>query len=106
MYVCHIFFFFSSRRRHTRCSRDWSSDVCSSDLTQGRRGRAARGAGVGGTSQQEVTQEPLRPHLSERIVAVHRRCAFPRVARGSERLLVNRRSAFLSGVELSFPLAA
>src|SRR2546422_5404799 len=29
-----IFFFFSSRRRHTRCSRDWSSDVCSSDLTR------------------------------------------------------------------------
>src|SRR6266852_3081327 len=26
------FFFFSSRRRHTRCYRDWSSDVCSSDL--------------------------------------------------------------------------
>src|SRR2546429_6732814 len=26
------FLFFSSRRRHTRCSRDWSSDVCSSDL--------------------------------------------------------------------------
>src|SRR5204862_2026436 len=27
------FFFFSSRRRHTRSLRDWSSDVCSSDLT-------------------------------------------------------------------------
>src|SRR2546422_8294808 len=27
-------FFFSSRRRHTRCSRDWSSDVCSSDLAK------------------------------------------------------------------------
>src|SRR5207245_4731804 len=26
------FFFVSSRRRHTRCYRDWSSDVCSSDL--------------------------------------------------------------------------
>src|SRR2546421_214356 len=26
------FFFFSSRRRHTRSDRDWSSDVCSSDL--------------------------------------------------------------------------
>src|SRR6266498_572063 len=26
------YFFFSSRRRHTRCGRDWSSDVCSSDL--------------------------------------------------------------------------
>src|SRR5690606_40488552 len=33
--VCRLFrrfFFFSSRRRHTRFSRDWSSDVCSSDL--------------------------------------------------------------------------
>src|SRR5699024_11887994 len=27
------FFFFSSRRRHTRSKRDWSSDVCSSDLS-------------------------------------------------------------------------
>src|SRR3712207_8593002 len=27
-----VFFFFSSRRRHTRYWRDWSSDVCSSDL--------------------------------------------------------------------------
>src|SRR5690606_40683988 len=27
-------FFFSSRRRHTRFSRDWSSDVCSSDLSE------------------------------------------------------------------------
>src|SRR3989449_1508360 len=30
--ISDVFFFFSSRRRHTRCSRDWSSDVCSSDL--------------------------------------------------------------------------
>src|SRR5207245_6827080 len=33
--LLHLFFylfFFSSRRRHTRCYRDWSSDVCSSDL--------------------------------------------------------------------------
>src|SRR6266478_9359261 len=31
---CHFFFFFfSSRRRHTRFDCDWSSDVCSSDLT-------------------------------------------------------------------------
>src|SRR3712207_2837317 len=29
-----LFFFFSSRRRHTRYWRDWSSDVCSSDLTR------------------------------------------------------------------------
>src|SRR5216683_7184640 len=30
------FFFFSSRRRHTRSDRDWSSDVCSSDLNEGK----------------------------------------------------------------------
>src|SRR5207253_8422511 len=29
-----FFFFFSSRRRHTRWPRDWSSDVCSSDLIE------------------------------------------------------------------------
>src|SRR5258707_9553638 len=34
-----FFFFFSSRRRHTRYWRDWSSDVCSSDLA----GRVRRG---------------------------------------------------------------
>src|SRR5471030_288869 len=33
------FFFFSSRRRHTRCLSDWSSDVCSSDLMDDKRGR-------------------------------------------------------------------
>src|SRR5216683_7450613 len=33
MFYIFFFFFFSSRRRHTRSDRDWSSDVCSSDLT-------------------------------------------------------------------------
>src|SRR3989442_7072999 len=57
-----LFFFFSSRRRHTRCGRDWSSDVCSSDLAlpcrearalagrvsaRPRRGAARRGSGGG-----------------------------------------------------------
>src|SRR5690625_5767542 len=45
---CSLFFFFSSRRRHTRWPRDWSSDVCSSDL---------RNTSMTGTSvDQEVTQ--------------------------------------------------
>src|SRR6266536_1450321 len=39
-----LFFFFSSRRRHTRSTRDWSSDVCSSDL--GDHPRAALACGV------------------------------------------------------------
>src|SRR6266481_838489 len=37
-----FFFFFSSRRRHTRWNCDWSSDVCSSDLMADRRAEAAR----------------------------------------------------------------
>src|SRR5215217_9217470 len=43
-WLSFFFFFFSSRRRHTRYWRDWSSDVCSSDLG----GHA--GAGIGGMS--------------------------------------------------------
>src|SRR6266704_1813402 len=47
----HVYFFFSSRRRHTRSKRDWSSDVCSSDLRPAAghlsrtRGAARRGPG-------------------------------------------------------------
>src|SRR5437016_10143828 len=35
LFFFFVFFFFSSRRRHTRLVSDWSSDVCSSDLTSG-----------------------------------------------------------------------
>src|SRR5690349_23009591 len=48
-------FFFSSRRRHTRSLRDWSSDVCSSDLI-------VLGAGIVGTS--------IALHLAKRGLAV------------------------------------
>src|SRR5256885_7526358 len=45
-----VFFFFSSRRRHTRLQGDWSSDVCSSDLRRdmpaGVSGIEARRAGL------------------------------------------------------------
>src|SRR5256884_666489 len=57
------FFFFSSRRRHTRCSRDWSSDVCSSDL---RGGSAPRGAGRH-TECHRVTRGPH--HGDERLAS-------------------------------------
>src|SRR5207253_6586897 len=43
--VKHTFFFFSSRRRHTRWPRDWSSDMCSSDLL-GQADDGDDGAGV------------------------------------------------------------
>src|SRR6266850_7054664 len=44
-----VFFFFSSRRRHTRLQGDWSSDVCSSDLHEEITSVAA-GIAVGGSA--------------------------------------------------------
>src|SRR5438128_12529982 len=56
MFIVFIFFFFfSSRRRHTRCYRDWSSDVCSSDLHEG----LLHGAGNGVAAAFPRPREPL-----------------------------------------------
>src|SRR5207245_5929986 len=49
-----VFFFFSSRRRHTRCYRDWSSDVCSSDLL------AFSATGLTGTTSSNVVVNPAQ----------------------------------------------
>src|SRR6478752_9662390 len=56
-----LFFFFSSRRRHTRCSRDWSSDVCSSDLSAG----APAAAPAGGAASQPRAATATRTRRSE-----------------------------------------
>src|SRR5699024_11552623 len=70
---CMFYFFFSSRRRHTRSKRDWSSDVCSSDLDRagadGRaRGRQARrllrAVSSGITSCERAASMPARPSES------------------------------------------
>src|SRR5256712_9424086 len=53
-YSC--FFFFSSRRRHTRSDRDWSSDVCSSDLPPA--------VVVARADHQEVVRGGERQHLA------------------------------------------
>src|SRR2546422_489915 len=50
------FFFFSSRRRHTRCSRDWSSDVCSSDLGPRRGGGGPTGLAGSAWRVQSVSR--------------------------------------------------
>src|SRR5690606_40153096 len=52
--------FFSSRRRHTRFSRDWSSDVCSSDL---RTPRAVARATLQARRPGNVVPSPRRPYL-------------------------------------------
>src|SRR2546429_5578519 len=63
-------FFFSSRRRHTRCSRDWSSDVCSSDLVDlDAQGSAQINASFEGTLD--------RPRITGRV---HIENAFARAA--------------------------
>src|SRR3989442_305077 len=58
-----FFFFFSSRRRHTRCGRDWSSDVCSSDLRwlcrSERRAPMAMEARLSLRQSQRVVMTPL-----------------------------------------------
>src|SRR5256884_5650977 len=60
MRVC---FFFSSRRRHTRCSRDWSSDVCSSDLIQ-------EGLGRDKGYEYARTRNPTREVLERNVAAL------------------------------------
>src|SRR5699024_11411199 len=52
----HSLFFFSSRRRHTRSKRDWSSDVCSSDLNWHKRSNSNSALSLPGTYH-------LSPHL-------------------------------------------
>src|SRR6266436_1936117 len=69
------FFFFSSRRRHTRCSRDWSSDVCSSDLEAEAARELARLMQAMGRNQDALTllntAHRLFGRLDARVDLVH-----------------------------------
>src|SRR5207247_7828054 len=66
-----IIFFFSSRRRHTRSTRDWSSDVCSSDLychdNEHRRHLEAAGRGSGPSAGDRVSTYAPFADLRERL---------------------------------------
>src|SRR3712207_7702002 len=59
-----MFFFFSSRRRHTRYWRDWSSDVCSSDLFE------IKGSGMrmGGGAKPFGVDAARVPSLVRRLI--------------------------------------
>src|SRR5215203_3144531 len=56
-----FFFFFSSRRRHTRYWRDWSSDVCSSDLPAFMASLPV--AGISGTLSERMRRPPARGNV-------------------------------------------
>src|SRR5262249_56740677 len=59
-----VFFFFSSRRRHTRLVSDWSSDVCSSDLTAAKADFAQfRDAGYDAYLVRPVRPQSLLTHM-------------------------------------------
>src|SRR6266436_1918520 len=112
-------FFFSSRRRHTRCSRDWSSDVCSSDLSVdlpvnadfesgyarepkdvAENVRLCVETGVAGLSIEDSTGDSSRP-LFELPLAVERLAAARAAidATGSGVLLTGRAECFLVGIK-------
>src|SRR5690606_40400825 len=61
-------FFSSSRRRHTRFPRDWSSDVCSSDLGLGP--RSARRAALHLIKKKDQLMSPLAQAMGEAVAKV------------------------------------
>src|SRR2546421_1001254 len=62
--VSTLFFFFSSRRRHTRFDRDWSSDVCSSDLIES----SSPKGGPSATIKTHHNVGGLRPNLPWKLI--------------------------------------
>src|SRR5207247_5395623 len=76
-YRLFILFFFSSRRRHTRSTRDWSSDVCSSDLQRRlrpHRGRQQHGAENRQTLRRGSHRSPPSHAKSVSAAGETRRC--------------------------------
>src|SRR5207302_8208139 len=89
--------FFSSRRRHTRFSRDWSSDVCSSDLSRRAVARQRVDHGLHERRERVVLEQrlergdrELRPALEIRLRDVLR--AFPRETTRSANAKIGRAS--------------
>src|SRR3989454_4517430 len=93
------YFFFSSRRRHTRLQGDWSSDVCSSDLPSPA-ARAARGSEEVRVEQVRLIQTPQGvARLGERVE--HRGRESERIeAEGVSRVRLDRKSTRLNSSHL------
>src|SRR5690606_3715230 len=101
-----VCFFFSSRRRHTRFSRDWSSDVCSSDLLCRIEGPPDSNRKSTDRSFQSLIpqchQRPIPILGRQRGEVFDRPCRFPVVGDVIRRQLgeVGHRHAFGTGVDV------
>src|SRR5688572_532487 len=88
---CFIFFFFSSRRRHTRFDCDWSSDVCSSDLdrdrAEGHDHRVLEVGREGRVEQQVGVVVERRRHVDEPWVAGQARDLLVGLERGDQHVI-------------------
>src|SRR2546430_11176566 len=67
-YMMLEYFFFSSRRRHTRFDCDWSSDVCSSDLEGAAIGTPA---GIQDVVAENIFAQAFKGALGKRALLVH-----------------------------------
>src|SRR3712207_7857558 len=71
--VSDLYFFFSSRRRHTGYWRDWSSDVCSSDLqVVGEAGDGARAVELAETLRPDLVILDVKMPVLDGIAAAER----------------------------------
>src|SRR5207249_9215339 len=86
MFVFFFFFFFSSRRRHTRSKRDWSSDVCSSDL----RVRPQWTLSAAGARRRRAGRRPFRAVLGEALASIVRAPSRPIASPRSEERRVGK----------------
>src|SRR5205807_3934980 len=80
-----FFFFFSSRRRHTRLQGDWSSDVCSSDLSRASIRRTAVWRRASRPPFDGLTPEMRMTHFSNRSLRRLPRLSFSSRFRSEER---------------------
>src|SRR5205814_5479358 len=94
-------FFFSSRRRHTRCLSDWSSDVCSSDLPA--RNALLALPTLPAAERVDLLQEEARQTTPERAAALHaeRAAVLEIEGRIDEAVQACAQALALAGVELA-----
>src|SRR6266487_4729605 len=102
-----IFFFFSSRRRHTRWTGDWSSDVCSSDLERERRRLEVKPGLTGWAQVNGRAGIPWAERIELDVWYVdHRSAALDlRILARSVRLLLSGRGLSPPGEGLKVPAA-